>query len=167
MTRKSISILDRFWKFVDRKNPDDCWIWSGGKNNKGYGRISNKEGSTLAHRVSFELFNSDIPNKLEVLHTCDNPPCVNPNHLYLGTHLENMMDMASKNRSARNNSHGTHTHPESICKGERNGRSKLIKTQAENIRIQFSNGLSVKSLSINFNVSKRTISRIISGESWK
>lgn len=79
-------------------SPDGCWYWTGALSNKGYARIAFNGKNSLASRLSFRLFNGDIPGKLFVMHTCDNPMCVNPNHLVLGTQDDNMKDMVKKGR---------------------------------------------------------------------
>lgn len=99
---EAITIEERFWLRVMKT--DTCWIWNGWSGNKNYGRMSiydkgkMKNIPTLAHRVSWELHNGKIPHGIHVLHKCDNPPCVNPDHLFLGTHKDNMMDMSKKGR---------------------------------------------------------------------
>jgi hypothetical protein len=95
------TLKTRFSSYVAKS--DHCWEWTGKKNNKGYGMIrttGNKSDSfRLAHRISWFLANGDIPEGFHVLHRCDNPGCVNPDHLFLGTHLENMRDKLSKGRA--------------------------------------------------------------------
>lgn len=91
-----MDIVDRL---LSRIKVDDrgCFIWQGSTNNKGYGEISYKLRTRLAHRVSFEVFRA-APGCLHVLHHCDNPPCINPAHLFLGTQKTNMRDAAAKGR---------------------------------------------------------------------
>jgi len=91
-------LLDRFWEKV--KKTADCWEWTGSKGHFGHGHIGDKGIMYKAHRLSWEFKYGKIPNGLHCLHKCDNPSCVNPKHLYLGTHQNNMNDMVSKNRQS-------------------------------------------------------------------
>lgn len=95
------SIEERFWVKVDKISSlsyTDCWVWIGCKNPKGYGQFWGQDKMIGAHRYSWILKKGSIPNDLCVLHKCDNPPCVNPDHLFLGTQSDNMKDMAQKGR---------------------------------------------------------------------
>ena len=83
----------RFWYFVQKAGPDECWLWTGNSDKDGYGSIRTPETQLRAHRVSFQIHNPDVCiDGLLVRHKCNNPPCVNPAHLLPGTHLDNMAD---------------------------------------------------------------------------
>ena len=144
----------RFWTKVDIKDKEDCWEWQGAIQSKGYGSVGISKGKTaLAHRIAFEITYGEIPNGLMVLHTCDDRSCVNPNHLYLGTHQDNMKDMVTRDRQAR---------------GERNGRSKLTIEEVENIRRIYGMGNHTQQqVAYQFGVSISSIRKILSEEYWK
>lgn len=97
--RPPISLDKRFWEKVDRRGPDECWPWIGAEHGRGYGGILINYKSVPAHRVAHALCKGVVPPGMFVLHRCDNPKCVNPAHLFLGTHQDNMDDMVSKGRS--------------------------------------------------------------------
>jgi hypothetical protein len=81
------------------RKTESCWLWTGMLTDGGYGVISDHQKKTRAHRASYALYVGPIPEGMHVLHRCDNPPCVNPKHLFLGTHIDNMRDMESKGRA--------------------------------------------------------------------
>jgi len=93
----ALDLEDRFWNYVDLRGPDECWGWLGSFDRGGYGRFDSKG----AHRVSHSLNVGAIPDGMCVLHRCDNPACVNPKHLFLGTCKDNVVDMVSKGRNAK------------------------------------------------------------------
>jgi hypothetical protein len=112
-------LKERFWAKVKKTN--GCWIWIAARNVHKYGQF-NVEGKMLkAHRVSWVLHFGLIPGTLHVLHKCDNPPCVNPAHLFLGTPADNMRDCVTKGRIATGDRSGARTHPERLATGSRNG----------------------------------------------
>ena len=120
---------------------------------KGYGQLTRQRVSQKAHRVAWEIINGIIPDDLFVLHKCDNPSCVNPNHLFLGTNQDNHNDMVAKDR---------HT------KGERDAMHKLTLADVQNIRLRYSSGgISMESLGKESGVSTGQIFRIIRYINWK
>jgi hypothetical protein len=92
--------VERFMGFVEKA--EGCWIWKGPKSVNGYGSFQYRRTSNSAHRIAFEFLKGPIPEGLQVLHRCDNPPCVNPEHLFLGTNLDNVKDKVQKGRQRRN-----------------------------------------------------------------
>jgi len=95
-------VADRFWEKVDKKTPAECWPWTGGKFADGYGAINVDGKAQRASRVCYEIVNGAFDPKMDVLHQCDNKICVNPLHLKLGTHAQNMADKAKRGRASRN-----------------------------------------------------------------
>jgi hypothetical protein len=140
---------ERFLKHVDKTGENECWLWTAYKIG-GYGQFALNKKSKLAHRVAYTLWIGEIPDGLIVRHKCNNPPCVNPNHLEIGTHQDNMNDMVRAGRQA-------------FQKGEKNGRVKLTRDQVETIRSRV--GL-LRELAQEFGVSQQQISRIQSHKRW-
>ena len=101
--RVRCNCMDKFWNKVDRRGPDDCWPWLKGKDRKGYGQTTIAYQHHRAHRLAWELANGPIPAGLCVLHRCDNPPCCNPGHLWLGTQRDNAHDAIAKGRFKKMN----------------------------------------------------------------
>lgn len=141
-----------------------CWLWTGTKRNRGgYGQAP---GRKLAHRASFEAFIGPIPDGLVVMHSCDTPACVNPDHLELGTAADNNRDRQAKGRSATGDRHGFRIHPDRIPKGTLNGKSKLNVGSVTEIR---TSAETPDGLARRFGVSVDTVKRIRSGKyrAWK
>ena len=127
-------LAERFWAKVDRSGgPDACWLWLGAKHSAGYGRIKDGDHQRRATHVSLELAGTPLAPGQQALHRCDNPPCVNPEHLLPGTMADNAADMIQKGRSAKGAKHRYRTHPELILRGERNGNAKLTEAQVREI----------------------------------
>lgn len=128
-----MNLEKRFWSKINILNEDDCWEWKAGTFNSGYGSFKYKNKSIVASRMVWFLMNGEFPDLL-VCHSCDNPLCCNPNHLFLGTELDNSRDMVSKGRSPIGIRHGTVTHPESFPKGENHPQAKLSNKDIVAIR---------------------------------
>ena len=147
-------LTERFWEKVNIIDSDKCCKWlSTISNSTGYGSFWYGKKQELAHRISYILEYGHISDNLLVLHKCDNPACVNPRHLFLGTHADNSSDMVEKNRQA---------------KGEKHGMSKLSKEQIIIIKNKYIPEIySTRKLAKEFNVSQPTIWRIINNITWK
>jgi hypothetical protein len=147
---------ERFWKRVKQgKTENDCWDWLGAKL-QGYRQIRINHKSIKTHRFSYELHKGKIPKWLGVLHHCDNPPCCNPKHLFLGTHKENMADRDIKGRQKL---------PD--VRGEKNGMAKLTKEKVEKIRELYATGkYTLQELGLMFGTNFRNVSQIINKKRW-
>ena len=146
-------IEDRFFEKV--KKTKTCWIWIASLYPNNYGKFWIKDNKSIgAHRFSWELHNGSIINKLQVLHKCDNPSCVNPKHLFLGTQLDNMRDKVKKKRHV-------------VLKGEEVKTSKLTIAQVKKIRDLYSKGnITQKELSKQFKVCRQNINMIVNNKRW-
>jgi hypothetical protein len=135
-------------------DPSGCWLWAGATANcKRYGSVGIAGKSYLAHRAALLLLRGVDAGDLNVCHTCDNGFCVNPDHLFLGTQQDNVVDMEQKQRS---------NHP----RGERHGRAKLSAQDAADIHTAHAAGESIRSITRRYPVSKPSIQRIVRGIGW-
>lgn len=138
-------LRDRGWNVTEA----GCWEFRGYcAPPSGYGRVANG----LAHRIAYADANGPIPAGMFVCHSCDNPPCVNPAHLFLGTPAENIADAVSKGRMAR---------------GERSGSSRLTAENVIEIRARDAAGEMSRSIAASFDISHSTVSQILHRRSWK
>ena len=141
---------DRFWRKVDKTGgPDACWPWTGGIDD-GYGKFKLDKKSVLSHRAALMFSGGIIPVGLFVLHKCDNRPCCNPKHLFVGTNSDNVADMVSKNRQA-----GAH--------GEKSGRAKLSNRRVLALKKLRSLGWRYRTLAVFFGISEVHVSNICRG----
>lgn len=160
---------ERFWERVEVGEPDECWEWRRARKD-GYGWLWVGDGQCdRAHRVAWLLTNGEIPADLpHVLHHCDNPPCCNPEHLFVGTNADNVADMCAKARQAAGDRSGARLHPERLARGEANGAAKLTWAQAAEIRTRRrAGGETGRALAAEFGVSPMIVSKIARGILWK
>lgn len=157
-TRRSEANRSKRFMSYATKQDTGCWEWSGLRMPKGYGRFgwSSTRGMLLAHRCSWMIFRGDLPSNLCVCHKCDNPPCVNPEHLFLGTKSDNTQDMLSKGRAKK-----------SGMPGENNPAARLTAEQVAAIRGLKSTGMTQRARGKLFNVSDVTVSLIDRGVTWR
>lgn len=157
-------LSDRFWEKVDRSNADGCWPWMGATTVAGYGVINGGPGNGLlyAHRVAFEEQSGTIPNGHDILHHCDNPPCVRGSHLFTGTARDNMVDMTAKGRNGRLR------HPERYPRGETHPNSPLTAAQVLAIRDRVARRESSQAaLAREYGISQTAISAIVRRKTWR
>lgn len=146
-----LTVARRLSERVDRSGgPDACWLWRGALHPNGYGTLGIEGRTRYAHRAAWEASHGGIPSGLSVLHRCDNPPCVNPSHLFLGTQSDNMADKAAKGRGPR---------------GETNPQARL--TVAEVLAIRELRGLaSPTEIASRFGIRRAHVFRIFNRERW-
>lgn len=151
-----MSLAERFWKKVAVGRHCDCWEWLAFKNPKGYGMVKDADGdSRPAHRVAYRLAVGPIPDKMHVLHRCDNPSCVNPSHLFLGTNFDNVADRVAKGRSG-------------ALRGEGSPVSKLTADQVSDIRARYGGKRGeIIALATEFGVDRTNIAYILKRKTWR
>lgn len=166
----------RFWSKVNKDGPTmphmetPCWLWTAGKDGKGYGAFKVAGKQLIAHRVSWMITHGLIPGGLYACHRCDNPTCCNPDHLFLGTAGDNAKDRASKgrNNSPSGTNHGTHLHPERVPRGEVHGSAKLTEANVIYILARYAaGGISQSRLAAQFGVTQSLIYCITRRKAWK
>lgn len=143
-----VSSHEQFWSRVVKS--EGCWIWTGGTS-RGYGNLKFKGQRMAASRASWMIHFGCIPDSLQVLHHCDNPTCVNPRHLFLGTTADNMADKKSKQRQSRGSTHG---------------KAKLTEEQVVQIRLRHAEGDGLTVLGRAFGVRKDVIFKIVRRQTW-
>lgn len=149
---------ERFWAKVDKTG--DCWVWTGATARNGYGVFRIDGRNVGAHRFSFHLATGITPGELDVLHACDNPPCVQPDHLFLGTQRDNMADMHAKGR-------GFIPPPNPRC-GEANNYAKLTWVQVLEIRSLYAlGGLTYNRIGARYGIAGEHVGLIVRCRIWK
>lgn len=156
------SLTERFWAQVV-KYPEGCWGWIGAVTGSGYGAIRGAQRKQLrSHRVSWEIHFEPIPDGLCVCHTCDNPICTNPKHLFLGSMGDNTRDCVAKGRRPNAGRHGHHR------RGESHPEAVLTESDVRLIRMAYSFGnTSYGKLARYYKVTKENIAAIVKKRTWK
>jgi hypothetical protein len=148
----STAAAERFWSKVQKRD-GGCWEWQAFRNADGYGRFGIAGGARPAHRIAYANEVGAIPKGMQVLHACDNPACVNPEHLWLGTHNENMADRTRKGRQA---------HP----RGSLGGNARLTEGDIPVVRSLRAGGRTIASIASSYGVTEGAISHILLGRTW-
>lgn len=149
----SVEVLVSFAAKIERLGPDECWPWLAGCDGKGYGAFAFGGRVLIASRLAWVIEHGSVPVELQVLHTCDNPPCCNPAHHYLGTHGHNVHDRTVRRRMIHH-------------RGANNCNAKLTVEQAADARRLHSEGLTATALGRRFGMSQSSMSKLIRGESY-
>jgi hypothetical protein len=151
---------ERFWSHVETGAPRVCWPYQTAPQAHRYVRVKWHKTWDYAHRIAWRLTKGLIPRARWVLHSCDNPRCCNPNHLFLGTHIDNMADMVAKGRSTKGQ-------PRLYRRGELHNLAKLTAPQVLQIRARYATGeITQLALAAEYQVGQNTISRIVRGHTW-
>lgn len=156
-------IIARFWERLEKRGPEECWLWQGTLRSNGYGILCERPGGRKGklichapHRIAAFLRFGPMPEGAVVCHTCDNRRCCNPAHLFVGTHVDNQADKVAKNRQA---------------KGELSGPSKLTEAQAKEIRAAYNNRThrewGAREFAARFGVNETTIAKVAWNVTWR
>jgi HNH endonuclease/Helix-turn-helix domain len=144
-----------FWAKVNKT--DGCWLWTGAKHTDGYGIVIRSRKNWLAHRYAFTLTYGPIPDGLVVCHACDVRPCVRPDHLALGTQIDNMTDMAQKGRARMVREQ----------RGEANKGARLTDDRVREIRALYAQGRTLDDLGRRYSVNPATIWHVVHRRTWR
>lgn len=172
--------IARFWSKVNKDGPtmphmeSPCWVWKAYKNKAGYGQIKKGRINYQSHRIVWIITNGPIPHDSSyhgvcVCHRCDNPSCVNPDHLFLGGHKENMLDREEKGRNNTSSAlMALKLQPECLARGEAHGRAKITAVKVLAMRACYaSGGITQRQLVVQFGVCLASVNKIILRKTWK
>ena len=161
--------IEKFYNKISPEPNTGCWLWEGNLNEHGYGFAPTNELKMIsAHRFSYAIHKGKIPKGKCVLHACDKPICVKPDHLFIGTQQDNIRDKVRKNRQAKGLTHGSVTHPEIVRKGSNHHKSKVDEETVLKIRKEHDgkHGIGVY-LSNKYGLSQSQICCIVKRRGWK
>lgn len=191
-------LVARFWSYVDKSGPvpahrpelGSCWMWTGSKNWKGYGQfsagettVSGRSRSSRAHRVSWVMHHGDVGD-LWVLHACDTPACVRPDHLFIGTATDNYRDMERKGRAmrrqftsddyaksaancSRGDGHYSRLRPDLMPRGESHGCARMTVEAVRDIRARRAAGESREEIGARYGIHAASVSAIALRRTWR
>ena len=149
----------QFWERTDQSGgPDACWPWQGYCNDQGYGKVNSEGKKWATHRLAFTIAYGPIPDEVDVLHSCDNPPCCNPAHLFLGDDFDNQQDAVAKGRKGG-------PRP-GYMKGEGHIHAKLTEVAVRDIRARVASGELPDDLALEFGVALRTVKDVLARRTW-
>lgn len=163
--RRDTDLETRLWTRAHVDEATGCWLWRGATTNSGYGLLRIAGISIRANRLAWSLSRKqEIPPGMCVMHICDRPACINPAHLEIGTHADNMADMSRKGRATRGSKDSA---KRGLNKGERNGHARLSEGAVINIRALRDAGFTMQKLATLFRTSIGNIHKVVSGDSWR
>lgn len=152
-----VTWAERLQMFLDGPHAEGCWEWDGGHSWKGYKKVWLRGRPAYAHRVAYRWLRGPIPDGLDILHSCDNPSCVNPDHLRAGTHLENMQDKKARGRQPTG---------AALNRPQNGSQNHMAKITEEDVVDIYTNGLSGAECCRVYGVSPATVSMIRSRTVW-
>lgn len=166
-----LSLVDRFWSYVDKNGPiirpelGPCWVWTAFRHKRGYGKIMIDGKPVSAHRLAWKLETGNEPGDIDILHRCDNPPCVRFAHLFDGTAADNLADMVAKRRQCK----GSVFRPAKIPGAARPGDHRTVLTARLVIEVcaRYRRGESLRVLAEEIGTHKNTIWQAVTGRTWK
>jgi hypothetical protein len=162
--RRHMPLIERFWSYVDRSGGDEaCWLWKAGRDGKGYGAFCAGPIQMTSHRYAWILTNGPVPDGL----FGDNPLCVNPSHMFLGTNGDNQRDASAKGTLCFGDRNPSRLYPERLKRGEDNVNSKLTEERVRSIRIEYASGTTTQDeLARKYHVARNAIWMILKRKTW-